>query len=136
MPHRYPPIPGVHAPDGRYSHLAVAEGPARTLYLAGQVGLRPDGQLAAGIVAQAEQALANVMAILAAEGATVEHIVRWTWYLVGPVSDKDLAGVRAARGRVLDGRQAPPPASTLVFVAALDGPALLLELEVTAVVPT
>jgi enamine deaminase RidA (YjgF/YER057c/UK114 family) len=84
-------------------------------------------------VAQVEQALTNVVAVLAAGGAAPEHLVRLTWY----VTDK--AAYVARRREIGDayrrvvGRHYP--AMTLVVVAGLLEDRALVEIEATAVVP-
>ncbi len=132
----YPTPTGVHPPVGNYSHVAVAEGRVKTLYLAGQVGVRPDGGIdSTNVIAQAIQAMRNVDAILKSNEASFEHVVRWTWYVVTPLEGPRLAELRRVRAELMAARKAPMPASTLVYVKALAGPQYLIELEVTAVVP-
>jgi enamine deaminase RidA (YjgF/YER057c/UK114 family) len=71
---------GLPRPSG-YSH-AVSVAAATTVYLAGQTGTGPDGTVVAGgIVAQFEQALANLLTALAAAGGQPEHLVSLTIYL-------------------------------------------------------
>jgi enamine deaminase RidA (YjgF/YER057c/UK114 family) len=85
------------------------------------------------IVPQFEQALTNLLAVLAEAGGQPEHICRLTAYCI----DKPgyLAG-RAELGRIwrrLVGKHYP--AMSMIFVAdLLDHPAKI-ELEATAVVP-
>lgn len=52
------------------------------LFTSGQIPLKPDGQLAeGGIVEQTNQVLANLKAVLAAEGATLRDVVKTTVFL-------------------------------------------------------
>ena len=44
----------MHAPRG-YTHVVETTGPARTIYLSGQVGIAPDGNIAGDFRAQVEQ---------------------------------------------------------------------------------
>ena len=54
----------------------------RTVFVAGQVGWNARGAFESDdFVAQVEQALANVVAVLGAGGAGPEHLVRLTWYV-------------------------------------------------------
>ena len=114
----------VHAPAGKYSHGLEVPANARFLWVAGQVGAKPDGSTASSDAAQCDQAWANVKNVLAAGGMGVDDIVKLNAY----VTRADLIPVyRDARDRAL-GKTAPP-ASTLVVVAALANPAWVVEIE-------
>ena len=125
-------------PDGwprprGYSNALLVEGASRTLYLAGQIGWDAEERLADGFLAQWDQALANVAALLAEAGATGDQLVRVTVY----VTDKqaylaDLEAVGAA-WRTRLGRTWPT--MTLVQVADLLEEGALVEVEATAVLP-
>ena len=70
---------GWAAPKG-YANGVSARG--RTVFVAGQVGWNARGAFESDdFVAQVEQALANVVAVLGAGGASPEHLVRLTWYV-------------------------------------------------------
>jgi enamine deaminase RidA (YjgF/YER057c/UK114 family) len=117
--------PGVHAP-GAYSHAALVEGAGKRLVMSGQVGLAPDGSLAADGAAQIDQALANIDTILAAHGMSPANLVKVTVFL----TDAALIGAwRKARGGWLGGHA---PASTLLIVAGLADPRFLVEVEAEA----
>jgi enamine deaminase RidA (YjgF/YER057c/UK114 family) len=117
--------PGVHAP-GAYSHAALVEGAGKRLVMSGQVGLTPDGSLAADGAAQIDQALANIGTILAAHGMSPANLVKMTVFL----TDTTLIGAwRKARGGWLGGHA---PASTLLIVAGLADPRFLVEVEAEA----
>ena len=65
------------APPQGYANGIAAEG--RHIYVAGQIGWDEQGKLVGDdFAAQVEQALRNVVAVLAAGGAGPEHIVRIT----------------------------------------------------------
>ncbi len=124
---------GWKAPIG-YANAVVAP-PGRLVFVAGQVGWDEQQQFrSAEIVPQFEQALKNILAILAEAGARAEHICRMTAYCC----DKDayLAGRKqlGAIWRRLMGRHYP--AMTLVFVDDLLDEPGKIELEATAVVPS
>ncbi|HZF75445.1 MAG TPA: RidA family protein [Acetobacteraceae bacterium] len=118
---------GVHAPASRYSHAALVEGASRRLVVSGQVGVAPDGTVAAGAEAQVDQALANLGTILAAHGMGVTNIVKMTVFL----TDAALVGAWRARRTAWLGEHAP--ASTLLVVAGLADPRFLVEVEAEAV---
>lgn len=118
--------PGIASPAALYVHgMEVAPG-ARWLYVSGQVGTRPDGSVPADAGEQAEIVWGNLVAILASAGMDVHDIVKITSYVVAP---DHLAPLRAVRERVLAGHK---PASTLLVVAALARPELLVEVEAYA----
>jgi enamine deaminase RidA (YjgF/YER057c/UK114 family) len=99
---------------------------ARWLYLAGQVGIAPDGSVPTSCAEQAEACFANILAILAEAGMGPDDLVRLNTYLTDPAD-------RAAFGPVRDRHVAsPPPASTLVIVRALARPEFKIEIEAIA----
>ena len=118
---------GVHAPVGAYHHCAILPPGARVLTTAGQVGAAPDGTLAAGFRAQAEQAFRNVLTCVEANGFEARDLVKLVIYIL----DRDhLAEMRAARIAVL-GEDVQPP-STLLIISGLASPDMLIEVEATA----
>jgi enamine deaminase RidA (YjgF/YER057c/UK114 family) len=118
---------GVHPPGSRYSHAATVSGEARRLVISGQIGVAPDGTVAAGGEAQIAQALANLGAILKAHGLGPTDIVKMGVFL----TDRALIPVwRAEREKFL-GTHAP--ASTLLVVAGLADPRFVFEVEAEAV---
>ena len=77
-----------------FANGVVAEG--RQVFVAGQVGWNAEQQFASDdFVAQVEQALRNVVEVLAEAGAGPEHLARLTWY----VTDKREYVSRLRRGR-------------------------------------
>jgi enamine deaminase RidA (YjgF/YER057c/UK114 family) len=123
----------VHAPGGRYSHVSVhplGDGLKRVV-ISGQVGMRPDGSMAEGLEAQADQAWANLVACLASEDLAVDDLVKVT--ILCPVPGRDsLLAIRDARARALGDLA---PSSTYVTVAGLASDAYLVEIEAEAVGP-
>ena len=122
--------PGVPAPIRPYYSNCVRVGAGPLLFVAGQVGLGPDGRLAGpGAAEQAEQALRNIAVILAAHGATMADVVKVVVYVTDM---KYLDEITPARLRYFpnDG-----PASTIVAVSALAFPELKVEIEAVAVAP-
>jgi len=119
-------------PAKGYANGVVAEG--RQVFLAGQVGWNARQEIVGDdFVAQVEQALRNVVEILAEADARPEHLVRLTWY----ITDKQeylarSSEVGQAYRRVI-GRHFP--AMTLVQVAELVEQGAKVEIEATAVVP-
>lgn len=117
------------APASRYSHCALATGATRRLEISGQVGLRPDGTLPAGLAGQLDQALANVDAALAEAGMGRDNLMKITVYLTWNTAEA-VATYRARRDAWVG--DAVPPASTLLIVAGLAAPELLCEVDAVA----
>jgi len=124
--------PSLPRPSG-FSHAVVTTG-GRLVFLAGQIAHGADGAIVgATVVAQFEQALANVLEALRAAGGAPEHLASLTVYAV------DLDDYRA-HGRELGlvwrrlaGRDYPAMAG--VGVAALWHPDALVEIQGYAVIP-
>ena len=122
---------GWAAPKG-YADGIAARG--RLVFVGGQIGWNAGQQFeTTDFVGQARQALANVVAVLAAAGGGPQHLVRMTWYVVD--KREYLASARAlgAAYREIIGRHFP--AMTAVEVTALMEDAARLEIEATAVIP-
>lgn len=117
---------GVHKPASNYSHAALVTGPARRLVISGQVGVAPDGSVPEGSVAQMDQALANIGAILAAHGMTPANLVKLNVYLLNLGCIRHW---RAQRDAFLGGHA---PASTLLLVSALADHRFMVEIEAEA----
>jgi enamine deaminase RidA (YjgF/YER057c/UK114 family) len=123
--------PGWPRPRG-YANGVAAQG--RMIFVAGMIGWDEAGQFAGDdIVSQSRQALANVVAVLAAGGARPEHIVRMTWY----VTDKRayLAAAREIGRAYRETIGHYDVAMTAVEVSALIEDRAVVEIEATAVVP-
>jgi enamine deaminase RidA (YjgF/YER057c/UK114 family) len=120
----------LSAPAG-YSHVVSLPAAGRLVWTAGQIPVAADGTAApAGDwEAQTRLTFQNVGHALAAGGAGWGDVVKLTFYVV------DLAGlptIRAVRDEFVDVRR--PPTSSLVKVAGLVLPELLLEVEAVACV--
>jgi len=114
-----------------YSHLAVATGPGRTIYVAGTFGMK-DGKFAGGpgdFRAQCTQAFENVKQALAAGGATFKDVARITNYFVDMA---DLPVFFEVRDAFVNTKA--PPASTAVQVVKLARDEALFEIEAIAFV--
>jgi enamine deaminase RidA (YjgF/YER057c/UK114 family) len=119
------------APKG-YANGVAARG--TTIFVGGQIGWNAQQRFESDdFVAQARQALANVVAVLREAGAGPEHITRMTWYVV---DKREYLASQAALGaayRAVIGRHFP--AMTAVAVAGLIEDRAKVEIEVTAVLP-
>ena len=124
--------PTMPAPRG-YTHVVETAGPARTIYISGQLGMTPDGKFAGApsdFRAQATQAFVNLKATLASVGADFSHVVKITNYFT------DMAHLPIffeVRDKFVNTKA--PPASTAVQIVKLARPDALFEIEAIAVVP-
>jgi enamine deaminase RidA (YjgF/YER057c/UK114 family) len=116
-----------------FSNVVVVPASATTIYIGGQNAVDASGAIVGqgDIAAQTEQVLRNIEIALAAAGAKLEHIVKWTIYIV---QGQPLGPGLAVFQRVW-GDRPNPPVITGLFVAALANPLYLLEIDAVAVVP-
>jgi enamine deaminase RidA (YjgF/YER057c/UK114 family) len=123
--------PGWKRPKG-YANGVAARG--RQIFVAGMIGWNAAEVFESDdFGAQARQALANVVAVLAAGGAEPRHIVRMTWYVLDKREYLAALPAVGAAFRELIGHY--DIAMTAVQVVALIEDRARLEIEVTAVVP-
>ncbi len=122
--------PGLSTPTG-YTHVVIAPD-YQTVYVAGQVAYDSAGRIvgAGDFRAQVEQVFGNLDRALSSVGATFADVVKTTTYVTDMTQ---LAAIREIRSRYLHPTR--PPASTLVQVAGLVRPELLIEIEAVAVLP-
>jgi enamine deaminase RidA (YjgF/YER057c/UK114 family) len=124
---------GLPTPDN-YVQIGVATG-TRTAYISGQVARdADDNPVGTGdLAAQVEQALNNVVVAVTAVGGTFDDVAKLTVYVVDWTPDKmEAINAGAARAAERLGINPIRPA-TLVGVAALAEPDLLIEIEAVAV---
>lgn len=123
----------VSAPVGPYAHVARLDlDGGALLVLAGQIAVDDAGQVfgPGDITAQSECIFELIGAILAEHGATFADVLHIRTFMTNL---DDLPGYGAVRRRLFAGT---PPASTTVEVSRLFRAGALLEVEVTAAVPT
>lgn len=119
-----------------YRQVSVARG-SRLVFVAGQVARNADGNRVGegDLAAQVEQAQLNVTAALVAAGASSGDVAKLTVYVVAWSPDK-MTGIMEGLSRAasrLGVELLPLPPVTLVGVAALAEPDLLVEIEAIAV---
>lgn len=102
------------------------------VWISGQVSQDKDGKVVhkGDFAGQARQALANLKAMVEAAGGTIQDIVKVNTYLTDLRYREELARIRAEF--FPDGKL---PVSTLVGVAGLADPDMLVEIEAVAVLP-
>jgi 2-iminobutanoate/2-iminopropanoate deaminase len=109
-----------------YSQGIEIRDAGRLVFVSGQVGMTPDGQILPGIEAQAGQAVANLNAVLGEAGLSPADITKLTIYLTDPADVEPFMGAAGAS------LPQPPPATTLLIVAGLGSPDLRVEIEAVA----
>src|SRR5690242_2547375 len=114
-----------------YANGISAEG--RIVVTGGVIGWDQQERLADAFLAQAQQVLTNIAAILAEGDARPEHLVRLTWYIVD--MDEYLSNLKELGKIYREIFGSHYPAMALVQVVRLVEKAARVEIEATAVVP-
>ncbi|GIF37020.1 RidA family protein [Actinoplanes xinjiangensis] len=122
-------FPEPPSPNG-YSHTVVVAPGSRLVYISGQVPVDADGRVPEGWADQTRLTFRNVEAALAAGGAGWADVIKLTYFVTGT---GELPAIRRIRDEFVD--TARPPASSLVQVAGLFRPDVLIEIEAVAAVP-
>ena len=116
---------GVPKPTG-YTQV-VSAAPGRMIFISGQGGVAPDGQMPEDFALQTKNTFENIGRCLAAAGAKFDDIVKINYYVTDMAYTAELRRIRAGYLN-----QSAPPASTLVQVGL--GKGLKVEIEVVAIV--
>ena len=126
---------GAPHPIGAYSLAAEASG-SRLLYVAGQVGLDLDGNLAGNgdVAAQTRQIFENIGNVLAGAGATFGNVVEFTTYVVGRSTVQPFIEARTQIFPGIFPSEDYPP-NTLLIVDGLVREDLLVEIKAVASLP-
>lgn len=111
-----------------FSQAFEVTGATRVLYCAGQTSVDANGDLlhAGDMGAQLDQAFANLETVLARAGMSLANVVRLNYYVTDMAAFRESGAVIAKR---LAGHQPP---GTLLGVATLFHPDILVEIEATA----
>ena len=131
-------LPEGWAPAIGYAN-GIAVDAGRIVFVAGQVGWDAQQKFHSEEIApQFDQALANIVAVLAQAGAEPQHLVRLTWYLTDKreylARAKEIGA--AYRELIRDPLGGPHyPVMSAVQVAALIEDRAKVEIEATAVLP-
>ncbi|MDE2333034.1 MAG: RidA family protein [Rhodospirillales bacterium] len=108
-------------------------GTGRLVVLAGQVGWDESGHFATGLVAQIEQALCNILTVLAEAGGNPSHLARLTWFVTDIEAYRGAGKELGDAWRRVMGRHFP--AMSVIGVAALVEKRALVEIEAIAIIP-
>ncbi len=124
-------------PDGWAEPKGYANGIAasgRHVFVAGQIGWNAQSVFEArDFLGQFQQALTNVVAVLAEANARPEHVTTMTWYITDKAAYLENARAVGKAWREIMGRNFP--AMAVVQVVALMEDAALIEIQAQAVVP-
>lgn len=114
-----------------YTHVVETHG-GRTIYISGQVALDAGSNVIGldDLSAQTEQVFSNLQSALESVGATFDHVVKLTYFLL---DISHIPVVRTVRDLYINTQQ--PPASSAVEVRRLFRDELLIEIEAITVIP-
>ena len=122
--------PDLAEPVGfAHAWLVDSDGGASTLYLAGQCGYDREGRVKdpGDLVAQLDQAMANIASILKEAGMTFEDVVQLNFYVT---SRDDYAAARREFGKVWRARCGRHyPAMAMFQVVSLFDPEARIEVQ-------
>ncbi len=116
----------IKPPFARYSHGVEVPAGKRLVLCSGQLGIGPDDTVPDDAGTQAELCFANIAAILAEAGMTLNHIVRINAYVTDRIH---LRPYMDLRDQLFSD---PAPASTLMIVSGFARPEFKVEIEAIA----
>ncbi len=118
------------APFSKYAQAIMVDPGSRYLFVSGQVGVTIGGEIPDDPARQHQLAWDNAFAILTAAGMNHSHVVDAHVF----ITDRAHIGIyRETRDRMLKGHQ---PAATLLIVAGLADPRLVVEVTLVAAAPS
>jgi enamine deaminase RidA (YjgF/YER057c/UK114 family) len=120
----------MRAPAEYYAHVTRA---GNMVFVAGQAAVGKDNQMVGvgDITAQAEEVFQQLQECLRVAGTDLSHVVKLSTFLTRPEDNRPVAAVRSKYFR----EAGLLPASTMVIVARLARPEMLIEVECIAVMP-
>ena len=128
MPRKEIVTVGSAAPN---ANLSPATKFGNLVFVSGQTGRHPvTGEIGKDVREQTRNVLERIKAILAAAGTLLDNVLTATTYLTRV---QDLAAYNEEYARYFP---TDKPARTTVTVAALNAPELLIEITVTACIPS
>ncbi len=116
----------MHPPLGAYAHGVEIPENAKLTFVAGQVGIDPDGNVPADFAAQADLAWKNCLMVLEHNRLRISDVVKINHFITDAAN---LPAYTEVRAKYLGKDR---PASTLLIVAGLARPDLLIEVEMIA----
>ena len=122
---RYNPA-SMAAPFSPYSQGVEVPAGTRTIFVAGQVGVRADGTVPEDMAEQTAQAWRNIQTVLREKGMELEDLVETRTYIV---NRDDIPGYRKGRQAVFGtSDEGPRPAVAMVIVSGLAQPEWKIEI--------
>jgi 3-hydroxyisobutyrate dehydrogenase len=120
----------MRAPAEYYAHVTKA---GNMVFVAGQAAVGKDNKMIGvnDITAQAEEVFQQLQECLRSAGTDLRHVVKLNTFLTRPEDNRPVALVRSKYFK----EAGLLPASTMVVVARLARPEMLIEVECTAVMP-
>ncbi len=120
---------GVHKPRVKYAHAALVPAGTDILYISGQVGISPEGDIVEGFTAQCRLAYTNLLTVLKSKDLRPEHIFKTTLLLTEVDNVDEMFAIQAEMMGDFC------PASTLMVLKSLARAQLLFEVEALAACP-
>ena len=122
--------PDMRPPAEYYAHVTKS---GNMVFVAGQASVGRDNKMIGvnDITAQAEEVFTQLQQCLRCAGTDLNHVVKLNTYLTRPEDNRPVAAVRSKYFR----EAGLLPASTMVIVARLARPEMLIEVDCIAVVP-
>jgi 2-iminobutanoate/2-iminopropanoate deaminase len=121
--------PSMHQSPA-FSQGTIVPAGSRILFVGGQNGVGPDGKVVGhSLQEQTEQALRNVLAVLAAAGASQQDVAKLNIHII------EGTDVNAGFGASLRVWGANPTAITVIAVPSFANPDFLVEIDAIAALP-
>ena len=120
----------MRPPAEYYAHVTKA---GNMVFVAGQAAVDKDNKMVGvnDITVQAEEVFRQLQECLRSAGTDLSHVVKLNTFLTRPEDNRPVAMVRSKYFR----EAGLLPASTMVIVARLARPEMLIEVECIAVMP-
>jgi enamine deaminase RidA (YjgF/YER057c/UK114 family) len=121
------------AQNPAFTNVVTVTGPMKTVYVGGQNGVDAAGTIVGkgDVRTQTEQVFRNLATALAAAGAELDHVIKWTIYVIEGCPIQPAFEVF----QQIWGRRPNPPLIALAMVSGSAHPEALVELDAVAVVP-
>jgi 2-iminobutanoate/2-iminopropanoate deaminase len=126
-----PPGMDVRMQEGKpaYSHVVTVTNPGKIIYVAGQLGRDPAGNIVpGGMRGQLEQTFQNLDKCLKAAGATWSDVVKTNTFVTDYAAFSECRDIRMRYIGVAR------PTSTTIQISGLAQPGAMVEIELVAVI--